>query len=97
MEDGQLTSTLVRRTRYSHLCLGDIGLEKRGKKDNQGQVGGGLQQPGVVEGAPAQERVGTGWSLKSLPTQTTSGFYDRTICPHMDPVLRVQDILSIAV
>lgn len=47
-EDGELTLTLV-RTRHSDLCLGDVGLEKRGKKENQGRVGRGLQQPGAVE------------------------------------------------
>lgn len=47
-EDGELILTLV-RTRHSDLCLGDVGLEKRGKKENQGQVGRCLQQPGAVE------------------------------------------------
>jgi len=37
----------------------------------QGQVGRGLEQPGPVEGVPAHGRgVGTGWSVRSLPTQT---------------------------
>ena len=37
----------------------------------QGQVGRGFGQPGLVEGVPAHGRgVGTGWSLRSLPTQT---------------------------
>lgn len=37
----------------------------------QGQVGQNFAQPGLVEGVPAHGRgVGTGWSLRFLPTQT---------------------------
>jgi len=37
----------------------------------QGQVGWSSEHPGLVEGVPADGRgVGTGWSMKSLPTQT---------------------------
>jgi len=42
----------------------------------QGQVGRGLEQPGLVEGVPACSRVvGTRCSLRSLPTLTIL-FYD---------------------
>ena len=35
----------------------------------QGQVGRGWEQPGLVEGVPAHGKgVGTGWSVRSLPT-----------------------------
>jgi len=35
----------------------------------QGQVGWGFEQPGLVKGVPAHgRRVGTRWSLRSLPT-----------------------------
>jgi len=41
--------------------------------DVQGQVGLGFEQPGVVEAVPGYgRRVGTRWSLRSLPTQITS-------------------------
>ena len=41
----------------------------------QGQVGQGLDQPGLVEGVPARGRgVGTRWPLRSLPTQTSLWF-----------------------
>ena len=37
----------------------------------QGQVGWGFEQAGLVEGVPAHGMgVGTGCSLRSLPTQT---------------------------
>jgi len=41
---------------------------------DQGQVGWGFEQPGLVEGDPAHghgREIGTLWSLWSLPTQTT--------------------------
>jgi len=38
----------------------------------QGQVGWGFGHPGPVEGVPARGRgLGTGWSIRSLPTQTS--------------------------
>ena len=45
----------------------------------QGQVGWGLEHPGLVEGVPAHGRgVGTRWSVRSLPTQTIQRFYEKT-------------------
>jgi len=41
----------------------------------QGQAGWGFGQPGLVGGVPAPGRgAGTGWSLRSLPTQTILRF-----------------------
>ena len=45
-----------------------------------GQVGQGLEHPGLVEGVPAH---GRGWNeidLRSLPTQTTLGFPETQSC-----------------
>ncbi|XP_051493829.1 GPN-loop GTPase 2 isoform X1 [Apus apus] len=42
----------------------------------EGQVGWGLEQPGLVGGVPAHAGGGTGWSLRSLPTQTSLEFYE---------------------
>ena len=45
----------------------------------QSQAGWGSEQPGLVEGVPAHGRgVGTGWSLQSLPTQTSLWVYGPT-------------------
>jgi len=42
-----------------------------------GQVGWSSEQPGLMEGVPADGRgVGTGWSSRSLPTQTILWIYD---------------------
>ncbi|KAJ7413909.1 hypothetical protein WISP_87632 [Willisornis vidua] len=40
----------------------------------QGQGGQDLEQPGLVGGVPAHGRGGTGWSLRSLPSQTFPTF-----------------------
>jgi len=43
----------------------------------EGHVGGGFEQPALVEGVPAHGRgLGTGWSIRSLPTQTIPWFCD---------------------
>ena len=43
----------------------------------QGQVGWGFEKPGLVEGVPAHgRRLGTRWSIRSLPTQSILWFYD---------------------
>jgi len=38
----------------------------------QGRIGWGFEQPGLVEGVPARgSGFGTGWSIRSPPSQTT--------------------------
>lgn len=56
-----------------------LGFARDFHANGEGQVGQGLELPGIVEGAPGHGRGWNGMSLRFLPAQSILGLLDNDV------------------